>query len=444
MKISPFQALTILANYYKDNPQEINKYHQICSLYLTGAKSTSDHELLERLLQDNALKGYTISDDKETIHRDPVRRYFESHLSAETLKISLDKLDIKKLEDHFNGVFHEIPFYARIFVPKMIYRGSPNDFTTKLSETAAEYISAIQLISSGENFKFLDLENNDGNLRKSKMLFLVKTAHAAMSADSLRSKKYYALNLKDNADSSYHANNRGRQTLVDEQGRPQQVKSSHLGIMRDYMPLPNEDVLSSEAPATYIRPTDKSTYVLGAQAPEQSFNAKLLPFVNSVSGLMLAQLRIISKLVDDKKFPYHHDSEQLKEFFKCFVSFMLFNSGGHALNEFLQVLQDPAVQNKFKDVAGFEQCHIKTLFQDENQVAFEEALMKTIKYNQQILARVAVQDEIKAKVIPVEKRGQHLMNRFRQDENPVSSSTVATDLEAKTSSEIDKSKPRNK
>lgn len=395
MIVSPFQALVKLAEMYKNSSVGEDKYNQICSLLLKGTKTQAEKELLTALLQDRNLEKFTISDEKEIINRDPARRYFESHLAAHTLKNTLDSLDIETLEKYYKDAFHEIPFILRIFVPFMIYRDMFSSIMVRLSETAAEYISAIKLINSGKNFKFLDPENKNKNLCKTKMLLLVKIAHAAMAADSQRKLNYYSLNLKDKKDSSYHPYNRGRQALRDESGNPQKVRSNNLGIMRSFMPVPREDILNVEKPSSYVRPTDKSTYIPGTQAPEENFDAKLLPFVNSVSGTMLAQVRIMSKLVQDKKFSYYDDPEQLKTFFKCFVSYMLFNSGGHSLNEFLQVLQDPDVQEEFKAVAGFNECDIKTLFQEENLEAFESALEETIQYNKMVLAKMEIHREIK-------------------------------------------------
>lgn len=422
MDISPFQALIRLAQIYQKDPSNQDKYDAICSILLTGIKSQADSDFFESLKQDKGLAGYTINDDPETITRDPTRRYFESQLAAHTLASNLDQLDINKLTTYQQRTFKEIPWYLRLLVPRLIYSGEPSTMANKLSETAAEYSSAIKLIKQGDQFRFLDPHNDDLNSRKSKMLLLVKIAHACMSADSTHKKNYYTLNLKDDPSSPYHPSNRGREARKDEAGNPQQVQSNNLGIMRSFMPLPADDILHTSNAAPYTRPTDKSIHRIDAQAPKDSFSAKLLPFVNSVSGLMLAQLRVITKLVKDNKFPYKNDPQQLKCLFKCFTAYMLFNSGGHSFNEFLRVLQEPAVQKELHAVAGIDQCEVKTLLQDENKEAFEEAITKTFKYNEQILQRKALHAEI--------EKSNGIPNKSAKTTESKPSFTIIADMQA--------------
>lgn len=397
------QAQKILANKLH---LEQDKFSAINQLYLVGVRSQQDEEKLNQLLADPLLAGYAIDKSKKAINDDPTRRYFESHLCNETLKYSLDKLDKNRLHKHFDKVFHKIPLKVRMVIPATIYHGSVHGIAAKKSDTAPEYISAIKTLRDKKSFASLDPSKSESTDklpkaksgkqkfkdRKEKMMLLAKTAHAAMTAVSLDNERF-PLNLYQQ-DTVYQAKRRGRVDRKDEAGNKQNVMSNALGIMRSYMPLPQSDELYSSKGAQYVRPTDKSTFTEGAEMPEAIFGTQVTPFVNSISGTMLCQLRIIAQLVKKDQFEYAKDPEQFKEFLRSFVSYMLVNSGGHSIHEFLEVLKLPEIKEEFAGL--FPEVDIYLLFQQENEKAFADAMKKTVQYNASILKRSNVLDEVKS------------------------------------------------
>ena len=334
MKISPFQALTLLVKKYKGAEEGSNGaqlFAQIKELFLIGVQNEKDLNSLKELLKDEALEGFEVPilepgefallskksselsveeqvqyneaiAKLELINNDPVRRYFESILCHETLKENIDSLDPNILQKHFNMVFANMPLSMRTLVPLTIDHGSMNGAATKKSTTASEYITAIQKLKNPDNFPSFKPEDTTGvaspeqilQERIDKMMLLVKTIHAGMTAVTLHKQEHFPLNIYADPKSVYSPQRRGRIDRKDEAGNKQEVMSNNLGIMRSYMPLSYDDVLfedpSMETANQYRRPTDASTYVASGDIPQQFFSTQVSPFVNSMSGTMLTQL----------------------------------------------------------------------------------------------------------------------------------------------------------
>lgn len=448
MKISPFQALTMLAKKYKgaeEGSNEAKLFAQVKQLFLMGVQNEEDLGKLKDLLNDDALKGYEIplleqsdfellkhkyddipEEDKpkyleainklEIINNDPVRRYFESTLCHDTLRDNIDSLDKDLLQQHFDLVFSSMPMSMRILVPLTIYHGNVDGAAAKNSSTAPEYITAIQKLRNPNNFPSFKPEKSKGTQspdqvlkeRVDKMMLLLKTVHAGMTSVNNHKQDYFPLNIYGESGSVYSPARRGRTDRVDGVGGKQEVFSNNLGIMRSYMPLSRDDTLfedpSMDTSNQYRRPADASTYVSSGDMPQKFFSTQVSPFVNSISGTMLTQLRVMAKLLNENKLLYEDNPEQLKVFFKCFVSYMIYNSGGHSLQEFTSVFELPQVQAIFKDVPGFSDLNLRQLFQEENDKSFMSAMDQAIDYNDSILMRNAMHSELTSTTEESEKR----------------------------------------
>ncbi|CAM2859857.1 Uncharacterised protein [Legionella steigerwaltii] len=99
--------------------------------------------------------------------------------------------------------------------------------------------------------------------------------------------------------------------------------------------------------------------------------------------------------------------EKLGSFFKLYVSALLFNAGGHSLHEFVAPIGLAKTQQEFAYIDGFNTLDLEELFLNTNQDAFDKALDKAIAYNEQILKKKAIKEELKGlkqvvdqKVIP--------------------------------------------
>ncbi|MBA2650785.1 MAG: hypothetical protein H0U73_00740 [Tatlockia sp.] len=106
MKISVGQALLILLDKYRHNN---DKFIQLKKLYLIGAKDIESLDLINRYLMDDSLKKYEISRDPVIINNDGSRRYFETHLSYETIYQKIDKVELKELNNYSESVQKLVP-----------------------------------------------------------------------------------------------------------------------------------------------------------------------------------------------------------------------------------------------------------------------------------------------------------------------------------------------
>ncbi len=140
-----------------------------------------------------------------------------------------------------------------------------------------------------------------------------------------------------------------------------------------------------------------------------NFEQLMHPFVNSISGTMLTQLRACNKLLLKGKLEFNN-IKSFSSFIKCLVSSMLYFSGGHSLNEFIFPLSIPVVKEAFQDIGNFgETMTIYGLFYHNNEEAFMEALEKSSQYNLIMTKRSLVLEQLKTPVqsIPSENMDEN-------------------------------------
>jgi len=418
--ISVFQALTLLAEKYgaqeylhDDSAQR--KLECIKHIYLTGTISSTSRRNVEILLKDPLLTNFNVSAAKQDINKDPVRRYFESHLSHNTLATSLDELDILLLHENFHLIF------------ALMHECDRDDFLSFVEEQALrphvyldEYLDALFQLNKPGSYQSLSPEETHGEWtpedilddRKQKLIMITKCMYASAWVNTQSPHSDLPLNIYNSrAESPYSPLNRGRKerlNLASPLEYPKQTVRPHTrGIMRSYMPLSQDDALFAEEPSNYSRPADQYTYMENRHLadsplsiPKIIFGNQVTPFVGSISGVMLMQLKVMAILVRENDLPFRADSEnsiniQLELYMKSFVSYMLYNAGGHSLNEFLAVLDLMIVQNEFKSLVGFSCITLKQLFQDTNTTAFEKTMAQTIIYNNNIIQKKKLHTELK-------------------------------------------------
>lgn len=400
MKITVFQALTLLAQKYRNDMNHQDTYQTIKALYLSGIRSPEDEATLNQLLQNEALTGYQVSDSKMDIHRDPTRRYFESHLCLETLDSHLDSLDMDMLEANFNAFFSKLPADMQILAQEYIYQNKNMEYAQKISGFSNEYGEGIRILNEEGSYPHLKPKkgkhgktpNELFKERKAKMTLLGKSSHAGALAGEKAPQDSFPLNLYHKKDYVFDPKNRGRKPK--KHTSEECLKPRTRGIMKCDMPLPQHDPLLVKEADKFPRPSDYTDYVDGAQQPEKFFSTKVTPFSNSISGTMLCSLRLMAALNRDKQFVYHGNEAQLKLYFKNFVAYMLYYGGGHSLYEFMSVLELPEVQEEFKDLPGFSELTLDQLFKDENEIAFDKTLDKTFVYNNVIMNKQQLQEEV--------------------------------------------------
>ncbi len=416
MNITVFQSLTLLAQKY----QNTEIYPIIKSLYLSGIQTLDDVLILSQLLDDDLVRDYKHITARDGINNDPVRRYFESHLCHETLAESLNALDYDLLHYYYLEVLNLIKANG-LWIKYKQFQRSPESEYDAFYHIRMENTEGLRILKCPDSYQTLKPKNmveNDADLvltkRKKKLFFLANISYASWYLNMMVS-HLLPLDIYHPDDGHYNTIDRGRKYRPD-----QDVRSQTLGIMRSYMALPLDDALLSKQPARYVRPADRSTFVPGAKQPEQGFKSLVSPFSNSISGTMLVQLKVMAKLMSTGDFVYHENEAQLKLYFKTYISYMIYHSGGHTLDEYIRVLQLPEIKAAFKNVPGFEGLTLNKLFQDDNEVAFETTVSKTMLYGQHILNMKQVSMEIPLAVCAREINKQNKLSFFHTQDNSFS------------------------
>ncbi len=361
--ISPGQALLILIDKYDSNITLVN---ELKSLYLLGAEDEKSRARIKLLLRDKALVNYNISFEPIIISEDPTRRYFESYLSYFTLYSSINKLEKEDLE------FTSKKMYLMLPVKK---QSKINNFLTKKpkdSQMKIEFQDNSFKINSHPSF---DIFSNPNKLKLNKLNLM-----AYMAVILIQNQK--GLPLRIYTKGYYPIENNSR--IIKSNKDQKDLRSCGLGLMKSYMDLPKNDLLFNEDVSNYTRVTDRNSFKENSPWADYFFSKLVHPFSASISGTILAFIRFLAYLYDNEELRFD-DAEKLKTLFKCYISLLLFSSGGHSLYEFIAPINIPEVQEHFRLFKGFADINLNSLFLQENTAEFDMALYQTIEYNKLIL-----------------------------------------------------------
>lgn len=370
------QTILLLIDHYKNQQAIIAVLKQ---LYIQGITMSVELAKIQQLFEESGLaKEYKISYSEETIDEDVSRRYFETHLAFETLIDSLDQLDIDDIKKHYASLYNALPEEIRYKYDHYI----TGTLSPKDDPFAMEYTNAFLKIKTQKNYNSLSQN------QKEKLIFLTKCSwlgvlHAKMPD--------VPLNLYGTG--FFSEQNRGRiakqkPDLLTSNFFAQKLPyhSNHFGLMKNYMPVPRNDIIYAKRGFTFLKPSDQYTFNPEAEWCKKNFSALVHPFSCSISGTVLCQLRFMIKLQSQDQFLFR-SPKQFTNFLKCFTSGLLFNSGGHSYNEFLAVLEIPEIRSNFNFIEGFDQINAKTLLLNSNERAFDKALDDTIAYTKVILTK---------------------------------------------------------
>ncbi|WP_115707219.1 hypothetical protein [Legionella sainthelensi] len=402
-KISPGQAILLVL---QENRLTTKEKLRLQALYITGCESDDDISFLTAVISratktSSYLQAVDISFDAQIIDTDPSRRYFETHLAYHTTISEIKKLKQDQIQHHYTHVLELIKNYDPVLGDSLkdVADGKltpPWDDLGKIKEKlgadVAEYLQAI-----GEAKKKFTSEEY-GKIKyviSATLLGLICTRLYANKAKE-NPELFSELPINIYGKGIYAPSYRGRQA------RDGLHFFSTTGIMKSNTPAPyhkdpvryaNTDTQHSFT----FKPTENSQYVLGKNEKNWSDDnfAKLLqPFVNSISGTMLSQLRACSLLLSDNKFQFN-EIGSFSNYIKCLISSMLYLSGGHTFYEFTSPFQVKEIQDAYREILGFEeQMTLKNLFYQTNYEAFSQALSNAGEYNFHIVKRALVHEEL--------------------------------------------------
>ena len=169
----------------------------------------------------------------------------------------------------------------------------------------------------------------------------------------------------------------------------------NAGVLKNTAPLPITDPLHRPEGYPYLRAPENCSYMLTSTLVEEIFDSKMNIFITSISGTLLMTLKVLAKAVLCEKAVFD-DQEKCKNFVRLVIAALQFNSGGHSYFEFCKVFEIAEIQTFFKQNQNIDlsALDVVELFLRDNQATFEEALSKSIAYNDQLLARAAVRQTL--------------------------------------------------
>lgn len=385
MKITVGQALLILIDNYKSS-LEISA--ELKKLYLSGAKDDFARKKIDHYLKDKCLKKYTISKEMNDINQDPSRRYFESHLALETIKKCTSGVNLKTLK----GLYE---IFCSTISPEQLEEALKvfkNNISTKIfNKIDKQYINTLKRIKEIKIFN--EAEKEDGKKfllsdvveSKKKIKLVVKLLYLALKIAETQLLPIPIYNKKEFSDTY-----RGKKMKGIGQSTH---RSCHLGLMKSYMPLPEYDCLYTELGFDYPKSSDQARFSKEAPWVKDSFSKLVHPFSNSVSGTILAHLRVLKKLYDEEKKVFV-ENEDLIKYLRLIMAVMLYTTGGHSLYELTATLQVHDVLEAFKTDIDLRKIDLECLFFDGNTLAVNNSIGMAVEYNKQILKRNQVLTEI--------------------------------------------------
>lgn len=374
--ISVGQAILLLIKRYQDN--QLMK-RLLSKLYINGINTSESLEIVKEQFQQAGLsEKYEISTEQRVINEDPTRRYFETHLSHETLKTSLNHVELDWLKGYFAKIYNELNDNQREKIDGYLSgQLQPSD-----DQYAREYLDALNRIKADDNYACYS------GVQKEKLTLIVKCAWLGVVIARKMPLDIYGAGL-------FSEVARGRVAKA----TPQRVASSpnlsrHFGLMKSYMPVPRDDVTFAEKGFEFLKPVDMNNFNPQADWPRQCFSTLIHPFSCSLSGTMLAQMRFMKHLTNkqDAVFP---EAQQFTSYVRSLTSALLFNSGGHSYYEFLAVLSLPQIRQAFQGCQWFTSLSLETIMLTGNEAAIDQALADTIQYHDVLLAKQAFHSALK-------------------------------------------------
>lgn len=468
MKISVGQALLILLAKYRNNA---DKYNELKHLYLAGAKNENNRAAIDTYLQDSALAKFQISKEPEVINQDNTRRYFETHLAYETLNSQLKKLTAEEISQHLDAVKATAPsYYQELYSEILQGEYAPSDDTeheyadylakiqnkeifSEFSEEQREKIIAIVsaafvamiVASQGPHLLPLDIYGEGIYTQRGKVLKENQRTTTTSALGLLRSYDPVSLDdparmaktqkfLKPSEQSTYDTKAQWVQdnfsrlvhpfsnsisgtmlcqlrTLVKIKELKNLVKHMEAQVKQTGSSMKHEkttDEATKQSQINEVIEQIKNIMTNGKITDEVIAQVNELIEQGKITAEVIAQIK---KITDETLLS---SKEKFGSFLTLYVSALLFNAGGHSLHEFVAPLGLARVQEEFADIDGFNTLDLEELFLNSNQQAFDPALDKAISYNEQMLKKATVKEELESLKKDFDKQSiPQLINRSK-------------------------------
>lgn len=369
--ISPSQAILL----YISNLRVTEDTTAAEKLYLTGVNSENDRKLFQQICRNPTLKKYCVSTDFKIINEDRTRRYFETQLAYHTVLDYVTSIDLSKLKQFLAELESIVQEEDELIVGRVL-QGKHDDEDTLLVK---EYIDHLERIKNKTLYPDLDNET-----ARTTIEYIIKCTFVSVY---VANNDKLPINIYGKG--IYNSLERGKSSLPQQT----QVRTRSYGLLKSYMPVPEDDVARLAEEHNYIKSADQASYTPNAYWIQHNAKKLMHPFSNSISGTVLCQLRANLELDKNKKGLLDSFDDFIK-YIRLAISSLLFHSGGHSLYEFCAVFSVEIIKKMLGKLDGYQHITIESLFYHNNANAFQTALMKTIEFNHRVLVRQSVHAEL--------------------------------------------------
>jgi hypothetical protein len=363
-------------------------------IYFLGASNSEYTIILTNILLTRPeFKNVDFSLCETDINNEAERRYFETWLAYATIKNTINTIDLDALESLFKesvalldlNALEENSILDAQTINDVLNGNAYRKFDCSINTQFCYYIDGL---FRGSVFTNANFSTDD----REKLLSILRIVYIGIINGRLKT----PLPL-DIYESNPILTIKGKLRLSpDEKKYRRTVRNQCYGLLKGHMPpLGYNDVVFADRPFKHPKSSDYATPDLEATTPQNCFAQLTQIFSNGASGILLVQLRVFAKLIGNNSTNiYLQSDENFSVLLKLIISTLMFYSGGHSFYEYGVILDLPEVKDTFKTFAGSSEIDIKTLFYQDNRIAFNEALNKTLEYSVELQKRAEIHKEI--------------------------------------------------
>lgn len=363
----------------------------LIKLCVSGARTIEDRKLMLELFQHPLLSEYEVSLKFNVTNDDAVRRFFETKLAEKSLIYGLRHFPMADLESHLYALTKLMGFKDSNF--KMADANLKKFLADRFSLIGCDY-QALYCAIDDNAFSADDTQQIEFYLDD---WIKMRRLWECWTFSYFLSEYENWLPIKIYNEGFFNEANRSRRKRYDFAN--DEMYSSNVGIFKSTMPTHDYSTIRSKKTISGLVLSEYRQYTSGFWYKHNS-KYWVHPFVNSISGTTLVQLRLLAAI--KKYLPEGHplilSKDKLADYFRLFCALLLYGCGGHSWFEFLTPITLREVQEELSYIPGFNKLDMEFILFHNNEEAMRQSIEETIQYNQQILQRARLRCEFNAKV----------------------------------------------
>jgi len=326
-------------------------------------------------------QSYKVLKDVESNSNCPVKRYFESRLCHENLRLPTSNIHsclnfleryvidlTNKLEAEYSYIKHIVSYIMNdnyLLVADFLQNENKD---ISINNITNEFLSILQSLDE----VFIE-SNMSSNCLEIKLMVKI-----IISANIISRIKKFPLTEYYNEPGLFSENIRGR--LPNR--RYKERRSMHLGIISSVSPYDELYVPTSSIRSDRHKSTNTTEPNVKSKFYNQLEQQGIQPYINSPSGVTLTFLGLLQQALVSSISTYNYlQYQDLLKFYSCV--FLLY-TGGHSLYEIFTVINDPhIIEAMKKNIVHLDNFKISDVF-----LSNEEALNRSILLSQNFCERL--------------------------------------------------------